>query len=289
MADAVNFLIESGVSEAELYERAAIFTTREIQCVFRKRSRFEYLLRRRRIDISCYTNYIKFEINLIEILSLRKGHQEHNSALVHSVYRSLIGKVVVLYQRALRESKGSVGMWLRFATFCYIHGNRRLLSEVITQAIQMNPSCAGLWAFAAFWEYRSQGDVSAARRFFLRGLRNCSQAKVLWHEYFRLEVSHAINLATRWRLLGLMTLDAPRAEQGAAEKVFSAAILRHPDDVMFQLCFMAIALGIKRSTSSIVDDLEESIALSTPDTRKWRNLHREKCLSRVNINATFSL
>mmetsp|Transcript_7711 Transcript_7711/g.34942 ORF Transcript_7711/g.34942 Transcript_7711/m.34942 type:complete len:290 (+) Transcript_7711:271-1140(+) len=289
MADAVNFLIESGVSEAELYERAAIFTTREIQCVFRKRSRFEYLLRRRRIDISCYTNYIKFEINLIELLSLRKGHQEHNSALVHSVYRSLIGKVVVLYQRALRESKGSVGMWLRFATFCYIHGNRRLLSEVITQAIQMNPSCAGLWAFAAFWEYRSQGDVSAARRFFLRGLRNCSQAKVLWHEYFRLEVSHAINLATRWRLLGLMTLDAPRAEQGAAEKVFSAAILRHPDDVMFQLCFMAIALGIKRSTSSIVDDLEESIALSTPDTRKWRNLHREKCLSRVNINATFSL
>jgi len=282
-------LIESGVSEAELYERAAIFTTREIQCVFRKRSRFEYLLRRRRIDISCYTNYIKFEINLIELLSLRKGHQEHNSALVHSVYRSLIGKVVVLYQRALRESKGSVGMWLRFATFCYIHGNRRLLSEVITQAIQMNPSCAGLWAFAAFWEYRSQGDVSAARRFFLRGLRNCSQAKVLWHEYFRLEVSHAINLATRWRLLGLMTLDAPRAEQGAAEKVFSAAILRHPDDVMFQLCFMAIALGIKRSTSSIVDDLEESIALSTPDTRKWRNLHREKCLSRVNINATFSL
>jgi len=270
MADAVNFLIESGVSEAELYERAAIFTTREIQCVFRKRSRFEYLLRRRRIDISCYTNYIKFEINLIELLSLRKGHQEHNSALVHSVYRSLIGKVVVLYQRALRESKGSVGMWLRFATFCYIHGNRRLLSEVITQAIQMNPSCAGLWAFAAFWEYRSQGDVSAARRFFLRGLRNCSQAKVLWHEYFRLEVSHAINLATRWRLLGLMTLDAPRAEQvscvqlhsrtygdlgagtpeflwakGAAEKVFSAAILRHPDDVMFQLCFMAIALGIK--------------------------------------------
>jgi len=289
MADAVNLFIESGVSEAELYERAAIFTTREIQCVFRKRSRFEYLLRRRRIDISCYTNYIKFEINLIELLSLRKGHQEHNSALVHSVYRSLIGKVVVLYQRALRESKGSVGMWLRFATFCYIHGNRRLLSEVITQAIQMNPSCAGLWAFAAFWEYRSQGDVSAARRFFLRGLRNCSQAKVLWHEYFRLEVSHAINLATRWRLLGLMTLDAPRAEQGAAEKVFSAAILRHPDDVMFQLCFMAIALGIKRSTSSIVDDLEESIALSTPDTRKWRNLHREKCLSRVNINATFSL
>ena len=72
MADAVNFLIESGVSEAELYERAAIFTTSEIQCVFRKRSRFEYILRRRRIDISCYTNYIKFEINLIELLSLRK-------------------------------------------------------------------------------------------------------------------------------------------------------------------------------------------------------------------------
>lgn len=75
---------------------------------------------------------------------------------MHAVCHSFISKVVVLYQRALRETKGNVGLWLRFATFCYQHGNRRLLSRVITQALQMNPSCAGLWAFAAFWEYTSQ-------------------------------------------------------------------------------------------------------------------------------------
>jgi len=185
MAEAVNFLIENEVSEAQLYERAAVFTTHEIQDIFKKRSRFEYLLRRRRVDASCYTNYIKFEQNLIELLRLREvlmsslslfsfgcffqhddliskestiaqAHRGHGSALVRAVCHSFISKVVVLYRRALRETKGNVGLWLRFATFCHQHGNRRLLSRVITQALQMNPSCAGLWAFAAFWEYTSQ-------------------------------------------------------------------------------------------------------------------------------------
>mmetsp|Transcript_13677 Transcript_13677/g.53972 ORF Transcript_13677/g.53972 Transcript_13677/m.53972 type:complete len:318 (-) Transcript_13677:1658-2611(-) len=317
MAEAVNFLIENEVSEAQLYERAAVFTTHEIQDIFKKRSRFEYLLRRRRVDASCYTNYIKFEQNLIELLRLREAHRGHGSALVRAVCHSFISKVVVLYRRALRETKGNVGLWLRFATFCHQHGNRRLLSRVITQALQMNPSCAGLWAFAAFWEYTSQGDVSAARRFFLRGLRNCSHGKVLWHEYFRLEVSHATSLAARCKLLGLTILDLPRAEQanGAAERVLNVASLRHPDDVVFQLYFVAIALGMsvrsyltrlffclvyyqrdltcsilllrQESTSNVVNRVEETVASRIPDTGKWRNFHREKCLSRVNMNAGF--
>ena len=125
----------------------------------------------------------------------------------HSVYNtvahSFIRKVHSLYQRALRKFRGNVGLWLEFTTFCYSHGNQRLLSEVISQALRLNPSCAGLWAFAASWEYKRkvrqknlfvvvsipfsepehldirvlQGDISAARYLLLRGLRNCNQSK----------------------------------------------------------------------------------------------------------------
>ena len=100
--------------------------------------------------------FLKHDELIVKESTIAQAHRGHGSALVRAVCHSFISKVVVLYQRALRETKGNVGLWLRFATFCYQHGNRRLLSRVITQALQMNPSCAGLWAFAAFWEYTSQ-------------------------------------------------------------------------------------------------------------------------------------
>jgi len=55
-----------------------------------------------------------------------------------------------------------------------------------------------------------------------------------------------MSLAARCKLLGLTILDLPRAEQanGAAERVLNVASLRHPDDVVFQLYFVAIALGM---------------------------------------------
>ena len=93
---------------------------------------------------------------------------------------AFIRKVHVLYQRVLRKYPGNVGLWLDFATFCFSHGNARLLSEVTSQGLRLNPSCAGLWCFAANWEYKHKGDISAARRLLLRGLRNCAQSKVLW-------------------------------------------------------------------------------------------------------------
>jgi len=141
---------------------------------------------------------------------------------------------------------------------------------------------------------------------------------------------------------------------GAAERVLNVASLRHPgpldilcqapqllsishraDDVVFQLYFVAIALGMsvrsyltrlffclvyyqrdltcsilllrQESTSNVVNRVEvcrnslsssgftgiipfqqqETVASRIPDTGKWRNFHREKCLSRVNMNAGF--
>lgn len=77
-----------------------------------------------------------------------------DQSVYNTVAHSFIRKIHSLYQRALRKFRGNVGLWLEFTTFCYSHGNQRLLSEVISQALRLNPSCAGLWAFAASWEYK---------------------------------------------------------------------------------------------------------------------------------------
>ena len=79
-----------------------------------------------------------------------KQHMPLSNVVAHALIRKIHG----LYQRALRKYRGNVGLWLQFTTFCYLHGNQRLLSEVIAQALQLNPTCAGLWSFAAQWEYK---------------------------------------------------------------------------------------------------------------------------------------
>ena len=70
------------------------------------------------------------------------------------VSHGFIRKILSLYQRVLRRYRGNVRLWLEFTTFCYSHGSRHLVSEVISQALQLNPTCAGLWSFAAHWEYK---------------------------------------------------------------------------------------------------------------------------------------
>ena len=147
----------------------------------------------------------------------------------------------VLYQRVLRKYPGNVGLWLDFATFCFSHGNARLLSEVTSQGLRLNPSCAGLWCFAANWEYKHKGDISAARRLLLRGLRNCAQSKVLWQVYFRLELKVAADVRARNEALGLPAV-AEGANPGAvAEAVFEAARRAHPRDRVFHTQFVTIA------------------------------------------------
>ena len=64
--------------------------------------------------------------------------------------------ILYLFQRALQQFRGNVGLWLEFATFSYSHASYRLLSEILSQALQFNPDCAGLWAFVATLEYRQR-------------------------------------------------------------------------------------------------------------------------------------
>jgi hypothetical protein len=229
MADTVNLSLENAVREAEELEKSGSFTRAEVKYIFQKRARFEYLLKRRRAPAARFLKYIKFETDLYKLHKLRKVllpraskvllliyfktqilSQEQpsagsNQAIYNAVAHGFIRKVHSLYQRALRKFRGSVGLWLEFTIFCYSHGNQRLLSEVISQALRLNPSCAGLWAFAASWEYKrkarqkhsllfsgdllgsehhhvriQQGDISAARYLLLRGLRNCNQSKGRW-------------------------------------------------------------------------------------------------------------
>ena len=172
---------------------------------------------------------------------MQRKREGSSSALANTVGHGFIRKVHVLYQRVLRKYPGNVGLWLDFATFCFSHGNARLLSEVTSQGLRLNPSCAGLWCFAANWEYKHKGDISAARHLLLRGLRNCAQSKVLWQVYFRLELKYATDVCARNEVLGVPAATATVSPGAVAEAVFEAARRVHPRDRVFHAQFVYIA------------------------------------------------
>lgn len=153
---------------------------------------------------------------------------------------AFIRKVHTLYQRVLRKYPGNVGLWLDFASFCFSHGNARLLSEVVSQGLLLNPQCAGLWCFAANWEYKHKGDIASARHLLLRGLRNCAQSKVLWQVYFRLELKYAGDVYKRNEILEINTVPIGEHLGAVAQCVFEAARKVHPHDPLFHTQFIYV-------------------------------------------------
>lgn len=48
--------------------------------------------------------------------------------------------------------------------------------QVLTKALQLHPTAAGLWTSAAAWELRQNGNAAAARSLMQRGLRMASDS-----------------------------------------------------------------------------------------------------------------
>lgn len=223
--------LEGAAFRAEELEAAKFFTTAEVRCMFRKRARFEYLLGRRGVPLAKYIQCIRFELGVINLLAIRKEQQPPVEMNQCSITRGLNRRVHLLYQRALRKFRGNVGIWLEFAAYCYANGNEALMSEVISHALQLNPTCAGLWSFSAFWEFKRMADISSARHLLLRGLRNSPESKVLWIEFCALELSYEVNTRLRHDILGMVREKQAFDNSGHVIRyIFCSAVNLHEED-----------------------------------------------------------
>mmetsp|Transcript_9022 Transcript_9022/g.40863 ORF Transcript_9022/g.40863 Transcript_9022/m.40863 type:complete len:246 (+) Transcript_9022:95-832(+) len=228
MADKANRLLEDRARQAEALQQSCAFSHAEIKQTLRARARYEYALKRRRSTAAIFGRYIKFEIDLYEICRMRQAAAEPLASTNVTTRGFMTRNILNLFQRALQKFRGNVGLWLEFATFSYSHASYRLLSEILSQALQFNPDCAGLWAFAATLEYRQRGDISAARRLLLRGSRSCDYCPALSQEYLRLELAYLINFEQRRLFLGIRDKkDFVDKAKAVARAIMSSALLRH--------------------------------------------------------------
>ena len=81
--------------------------------------------------------------------------------------------------------------------------------QALTKALQLHPTAAGLWSYAAAWEFQHNRNTNAARSLMQQGLRVCKTDQQLWLEYFCMELTYAQKLRTRQKILGIEPKGAP--------------------------------------------------------------------------------
>lgn len=76
---------------------------------------------------------------------------------------------------------------------------------MLASALHLNPTAAGLWSYAASWEFQHNANPGGARVLMQRGLRMVEgrAAVPLWLEYFRMELLYAAKLRARRAVLGI--------------------------------------------------------------------------------------
>ena len=267
MADVVRKILEEMVPELEALEQKGYFSKQEIRSIIQKRQNFEYNLQRRAALKKDYERYIEYELSLEKLRKLRKKQRSidsKSSLAEHCVVR----RTHRIYERMLKKFKGDLELWNQWIRFCQTSRSSRHMSQVLTRALQLHPTCSGLWTYAAVWEFEHNHNASAARILMQKGIRMCKNEKVLWIEYFRMELLYAARLAARRSVLGLEESSLDEATKTllsgeVAKVVYSNAVSVVGDDPMFRMKMLEVLEGIpileKGSLESfIVNDIKSS-------------------------------
>lgn len=221
MADTVRYFMEAMLPELDDLEEKGYFTKPEIREIVRKRENFEYSLKRKAPLKSSFLRYIEYESSLAELISLRKASLGIEAAKSVGDL-GIVKRCHKLYERATKRFKGDLSLWLSWAEFCKASKSTRQLSKVLAKALQLHPTAAGLWSYAAAWEYDHNNNTAAARSLMQQALRVCKTDQQLWLEYFRLELIYTQKLHSRRAVLGI------QQDQGMVICSWGHAFSQHP-------------------------------------------------------------
>lgn len=188
MADIVRSLVEATLPELEDLQKREIFSKAEIKLIAKKRSDFEYLLKRRQPSKEDFLKYIQYELDLN---TLRKTRKKRLGLVKKSLSDYVaIRRIHFLFDRTLKRFPNDVSIWNQYFGFCKYVKSYKVLNRVFAKAIQKHPTNISFWIQASHWEFKQNQNITAARALFQRAIRLNSESKDMWIEYFKLEYKY---------------------------------------------------------------------------------------------------
>lgn len=95
--------------------------------------------------------------------------------------------MLAIYERGVNRHTASSELWREYLSYTAGIKAAKRFRKTMTNALRMIPNDAQLWVMAGRRSARN-GDMAAARSFFMRGCRFCTKDGTLWVEYARCEM-----------------------------------------------------------------------------------------------------
>ncbi|KHN97167.1 U3 snoRNP protein [Metarhizium album ARSEF 1941] len=167
--------------------------TDETRTIVQKRNEHEHRVLSPGNTPSEWSAYAKWEQSLETLRSKRcRRLKIHHLNSAHASQ----GRVLSIYERAVNRHPGSSDLWKEYLSYTASVKAAKRWRKTMTKALRVMPTDAELWIIAGRRSARN-GDMAAARGFFMRGCRFCTQDCKLWLEYARSEMEWLVKVDQR--------------------------------------------------------------------------------------------
>ncbi|XP_065065900.1 U3 small nucleolar RNA-associated protein 6 homolog [Rhopilema esculentum] len=158
---------------------------------------------------------------------------------------------------------------MQYIDFCNKTASKRSTGRALGRLTQIHGQNPSVWIMSAKWEFEENANIDNARALMQKALRLNPESKILWLEYFRLELLHVDKIKKRKEFLSLTT-EGDQVEKGEipeqflankiASIVYKNAINEFPNDVDFRVEFLSIYRlfpDTKENQDQIYESLEK--------------------------------
>lgn len=259
----------------------------EVKAIVKQRTDYEYLLRRRQLSPADFYKYLKFELNLEELRSLRshaltyshrkaldratkKGDNEQESAAegatkeaqqsLRRLQTSFHKHICYIFERACRRFPNSMELWNDYLQFLKEKKSYNVLNTVYAKVLSLYPTQEDLWLQASMNELSVNANAHAARVLLQRALRFNAQSMKLWLRYFELELWYSLRNHERRVVLGL-------AEEGEG-------LENDTEDPTLGIPWVVY----QHAVSAVIEKKSDSSS-SNEENESEENEHQQFCLS----------
>ncbi|KAI1441409.1 U3 small nucleolar RNA-associated protein 6-domain-containing protein [Annulohypoxylon stygium] len=208
------FYLERAVPQLREFESKGIFSADEIRSLVRKRTDFEHLVLSPGNKPSDWLNYTTWEKSLETLRAKRCRRLQIRTSSKHTGQ----GRIFGILERAVNRHPGNLDLWKAYLAYAKEMKATKRYRKVMSRALRMHPAKPELWVMAGK-RSASNGDMQAARGFFMCGARFCTRDATVWLEYARCEME--------W----LERMDARRGKKGGAEKALEEQAEQSDDEI----------------------------------------------------------
>jgi U3 small nucleolar RNA-associated protein 6 len=217
VAEKARFFLEQAVPQLREFESKGIFTADEIRSLVRKRTEYEHLVLSPGNKAQDWLNYVAWERSLEALRAKRCRRLEIKASSKHVGE----GRVFGILERSVNRHPGSLELWKEYLAFARHTRATKRYRKVMTRALRLHPGKPELWVLAGQKSARN-GDMQAARAFFMRGARFCVKIPTVWLEYAKCEME--------W----LEKMEARKGKKGGAEKAIQEQAEHDDDEIRFE-------------------------------------------------------